>query len=124
MSNSNLRLTNGDQAHQYSDEMRTGIYLPIIVLLSAVVGIFLVNYLKQSNFVIPLPEENACSNDDECVWRITNCCPENAGAKWDCISVRLKENVSACPKSVICPQVLSPKPNQVCGCVNGMCEQK
>ena len=103
--------------------MRTGIYVGIIVLFASAAGIFLVNYLKENKPVIPISNETSCSGDDECEWRITNCCPENAGAKWGCVSAKSTLETT-CPKSVICPQVISPKPNKICGCVKGMCETK
>jgi len=100
--------------------MRTGVYVAIIVLFSLVAGIYLANYLRENRNVIQIPTQNACSVDSECEWRITNCCPESAGAKWNCESG--KNKMQECPKSIICPQVLSPKPDRRCVCVQGRCE--
>ena len=100
--------------------MRTGIYLLIILVFSISAGIFLVDYFKQKSPVLEIPSENLCSSDSECDWKITNCCPESAGAKWSCLNTEKRD----CPSSVICPQVISPKPNKTCGCVNGTCEVK
>jgi len=101
--------------------MRTRIYVVIIVLISIASGMFLVNSLKESNLVFQLPNKNSCTSDADCDWAITNCCPETAGAKWNCVNVKNKESPIACPKSVICPQVISPKPDQTCGCAGGVC---
>ncbi|MFH0711321.1 MAG: hypothetical protein V1944_01970 [Candidatus Aenigmatarchaeota archaeon] len=102
--------------------MKTWIYVSIVVLLSIVIGICLVNYLKGNISWFQLTNKNYCSNDNECVWRITNCCPENVGAEWDCSSTTVMQGMIACPQTVICPQVISTKPNQTCGCVNGACK--
>jgi len=51
----------------------------------------------------------------ECKWIITNCCPENAGAYWECVNVKTyKPKLNCSEVQVICPQVLSPKPNLSC----------
>ncbi|MBS3055368.1 MAG: hypothetical protein J4452_02675 [Candidatus Aenigmarchaeota archaeon] len=103
--------------------MRTGIYVVIILLFSIAAGVFLVDFLKQKNPIIEIPAENSCSSDGECDWGITNCCPENAGAKWNCLNADNRQ-ARTCPSSVICPQVISPKPNKTCVCIKGMCETK
>ncbi len=86
----------------------------LIVLFSVYLGIFLA---KLSPQLIP---KNFCLSNEECEWRIVNCCPENAGAKWECVN---KRNFiePECPELIICPQVISPKPEQGCICENNKC---
>ena len=55
-----------------------------------------------------------------CSWEITNCCPETAGAKWECVNLKLFKRTE-CPEAVICPQVISPKPSKDCVCIEGSC---
>lgn len=59
-----------------------------------------------------------CSTDLDCSWQITNCCTENAGGDWRCIS---KESVIECNKLFLCPQFVSPKPETSCSCLQGSC---
>lgn len=73
------------------------------------------------------PEESAkqgivksCSSDTDCEWTITNCCPESAGAHWECINPKLSK-IECLPKGNICLQVLSPRPERECLCKNGTC---
>ena len=93
----------------------------VIVLSCIAAGVLIVNYLKGNNMIIQL-QGNSCTNDTECSWEITNCCTETAGAKWECINE--KNEQMGCPKTVICPEVISPRPNSTCGCVRGMCKVK
>lgn len=88
----------------------------LIVLFSVYLGIFLA---KSSPQIIP---HNFCFNN-ECEWQITNCCPENAGAKWECVNKRTFLEPE-CPEIIICPQVISPKPNKECICENNRCVAK
>lgn len=60
-----------------------------------------------------------CSSDSDCSLEITNCCPETAGANWECIN--LKKSKIECESDILCPQILSPKPNFVCTCKEGGC---
>ena len=60
-----------------------------------------------------------CSSDADCSWVSTNCCPETAGAHWECINAKLSE--IECPKDIACPMVISPKPGKRCVCENGIC---
>jgi hypothetical protein len=51
----------------------------------------------------------------KCEWIITNCCPENAGAYWECVNVKTyKPKLNCNEVQVICPQIPSPKPNLNC----------
>jgi hypothetical protein len=51
----------------------------------------------------------------ECEWIITNCCPENAGAYWECVNVKAyKPKLNCSEVQVICPKIQSPKPNLKC----------
>ncbi|MFP4116362.1 MAG: hypothetical protein ACLFTQ_04170 [Candidatus Aenigmatarchaeota archaeon] len=62
-----------------------------------------------------------CSSDEECAWVSTNCCPENAGANWECVNE--DETVIDCPENPVCPQVISSKPEAECGCAEGTCQE-
>jgi len=57
--------------------------------------------------------------DEDCGWMSTNCCPENAGAYWECVNT--EETVIECPENPICPQVISPRPETSCVSINGTC---
>jgi len=59
-----------------------------------------------------------CTSDSDCSWKITNCCTENAGGHWQCIS---QESQMECNEFLLCPQVISPKPEASCSCVQGSC---
>lgn len=59
-----------------------------------------------------------CNSDSDCSWQITNCCAENAGGHWQCIS---QESKIECNELLLCPQVISPKPEQSCSCIQGSC---
>ncbi len=63
----------------------------------------------------------SCSEDDECRWVSTNCCSENAGAQWECVNEG--ETEINCPDNPVCPQVISPKPETSCECINGECQE-
>ncbi len=71
---------------------------------------------SKSNVIIL---SDACSSNSECSWQITNCCSENAGGSWKCISS--KQSKIECNELTLCPQVLSPKPTTECLCNNGRC---
>ncbi len=64
--------------------------------------------------------EESCQEDGDCDWVSINCCPEEAGAEWACVN--LEETVIECPGDVICPQVVSPKPSETCGCHGEECQ--
>lgn len=61
-----------------------------------------------------------CSLNSNCSWEITNCCQETAGAHWECMN--LKESVIRCEGNVLCPQFISPKPTNICSCMQGECQ--
>ncbi|MEM0359851.1 MAG: hypothetical protein QXK06_00760 [Candidatus Diapherotrites archaeon] len=63
-----------------------------------------------------------CQQDEDCTWVNTNCCPESAGAKWECMSKLAKID---CPENPVCLQVISPKPETMCLCRGGKnsCEE-
>ncbi|HMB66021.1 MAG TPA: Kazal-type serine protease inhibitor domain-containing protein, partial [Patescibacteria group bacterium] len=64
-------------------------------------------------------EEESCETNEACEWVSTNCCPGSAGAQWECVN---QENLDLdCPENPICPQVISPKPEEDCVCVDGEC---
>jgi hypothetical protein len=85
--------------------------------MSIVSGIYLGKFLKTQD-LIPM---EGCSSDSECSWMIVNCCPEVAGAMWECVDLNYYKKAD-CPKTVICPQVISLKPSKDCICKNGSCE--
>ncbi len=59
-----------------------------------------------------------CSGN-ECGWLSTNCCPENAGAHWECVNI--EKTTIKCSPDIYCPQVISPKPTEFCFCSDGEC---
>jgi len=61
-----------------------------------------------------------CIFHSDCDWKITNCCPPRAGAMWECVNVK-NYKAPECPVNVLCPQVLSPKPEAACLCKEGSC---
>jgi hypothetical protein len=63
-----------------------------------------------------------CSSSSDCSWKITNCCPENSGGMWECINYKTFE--PACPNTILCPQVVLPKPTTACVCEQGKCISK
>jgi len=81
-------------------------------------------YLEAESFIEnsdigPLNLE--CVNDLSCDWTATNCCPETAGADWQCIS---PDNSSIeCSGKEQCPEVLSPKPVNKCLCIADKCTE-
>jgi len=60
-----------------------------------------------------------CTEDSDCTWLSTNCCPETAGANWECINK--ESNVTCSGFIVICPQFISPRPSLACKCIGGVC---
>ncbi len=64
----------------------------------------------------------SCTNNNECAWKSTNCCPENAGASWQCINIKLSK--IECPSTPVCLQVINPKPEKKCICLNGICTEQ
>ena len=97
--------------------MNVVLYLALIVLASIVLGVALGIY-----FELPV-KQNVCYRNSDCSWQTTNCCPENAGAMWDCVNLR-EFKKPECPESVICPQVIMPKPEKSCVCEKGSCVVK
>ena len=51
---------------------------------------------------------------DECSWVSVNCCPANAGAQWECVNSQEHELNCSSEENLVCPQVISPKPDKVC----------
>lgn len=74
-------------------------------------------------FIIESNIVKTCSSDADCSWVSTNCCPENAGAHWECINAKLSK-LDCVPKGKVCPQVISPMPEIACVCENGFCTAK
>ncbi len=64
----------------------------------------------------PTPQVS-CNTDLECAWRITNSCPENAGASWGCIPH--SQQIQDIPS--VCPQTPSKRPSFGCGCIQNNC---
>lgn len=76
---------------------------------------------KEAHERIPEREIVKTCSEDECGWVSTNCCPESAGANWECINE--EESVIECPGDPVCPQVIVPKPETDCSCVEGVCQE-
>lgn len=64
-----------------------------------------------------------CFFDLDCSWLITNCCPEEFGARWECVNIKSYEPTE-CPERVLCYPIPSPKPMQACFCQEGSCVVK
>jgi len=111
--------------------------LAILLLAAALEAFFiLTNRPKEMIIIMPVNEtkpqltptnesyrpteiiEN-CTEDSDCEWLSTNCCPENAGAYWQCIN--RKSYIDCKSKLILCPQVISPKPSAACKCIGGIC---
>jgi hypothetical protein len=97
--------------------------LLIIVAISIIVGVLIGEFLSGSSSkvlsIILIREK--CKTNNDCAWVITNCCPENAGANWECVNMNAFEEPK-CADSVICPQVVKSKPKMACICMEGNCE--
>ena len=108
-------------------KLRKKFGLKLLILIIAVamitIGIIFSENIKFFVFGLIAPLPNVCTSDSQCEWRITNCCSEQAGAKWECVNTR-EFKQPECPSIVICPQVLSPKPAQPCVCELGKCVTK
>jgi len=104
--------------------MKENLIFISIVLICIASGFYLGTYLQKILPTINLPSfVTKCYFDFDCDWKITNCCPENSGARWECVNLKnFKE--PACPSMVICPQVISPKPTSNCVCERGSCVVK
>lgn len=85
-----------------------------IIFLLFIFSIILIFYLFY-NFT-----KEKCFFDFECNWRIINCCPEEAGALWECVNIK-NFTEPKCPETILCPQVYSPKPKVRCFCKDGVC---
>ena len=104
--------------------MNVKILIGGIIFVSIAAGVYFGNYLRTSEKDIPSPSlKGTCEKDADCFWEITNCCPANSGAKWECIDLKTFE-MPKCPANVICPQVMSPQPNRSCACIKGSCEAR
>ncbi len=90
--------------------------IPIVLLLIGVAATGLIYFMPSAEGIIV--EE--CETGEECEWVSVNCCPENAGAQWECINAG--ESVIECPEDPICPQVVSPRPEEECSCADGICQ--
>jgi hypothetical protein len=76
------------------------------------------NVQRVTGLVLPSPA--GCQTDVDCEWVITNCCPEMAGAHWECVNVRAWQP-PICRPDVVCAQVISPRPDIPCECEAGKC---
>ncbi len=92
----------------------------IIFCMALIIFMMILAWLLQNNYISMPGFMTRCFFDSECEWVITNCCTERAGANWECINPKDRKPVD-CPESVICPQVLSPKPSDGCVCKDGGC---
>ncbi|MFW5902699.1 MAG: InlB B-repeat-containing protein [archaeon] len=83
-----------------------------------------IEYLKQRNWTsveeeIQLEMVKESTENVECEWLSTNCCPGNAGANWECVNI--EETTLECPENPICPQVYVGYPTGECISVNETC---
>jgi hypothetical protein len=83
-----------------------------LILISIIFAILTLIFEKQL--------KERCFFDLDCGWVIVNCCPEQAGARWECMNLKTFKPPK-CPKGILCPQVLSPKPELGCMCHDWSC---
>ncbi len=104
--------------------MKTLNIIVVALLVAVIVGISVISFLlmrqeKSGPDIPPKHIVKTCSSNADCAWVSTNCCPENAGAHWECINAKLSH--LDCPVNPVCLQVISPKPEKACKCINGIC---
>jgi|GEM_PF-2168793 len=92
-----------------------------------------IEYLEQRNWTAAEPEDNDYEDEEEiqkeivrqstedvnCGWVSTNCCPAHAGANWECVNTQ--ETTIECPENPICLQVYVGEPTGECISVDGRC---
>jgi len=93
--------------------MNVTLYLILITLTSLVLGVAIGIYFD-------FPTKKICYINSDCSWHITNCCPENTGAMWECVDLR-EFKKPECTENLICPQVIMPRPGKDCVCERGSC---
>jgi len=64
---------------------------------------------------------HGCEKEENCAWTSTNCCSATAGAKWECVNEA--ESSIDCAEDIMCPEVLSPAPQNKCSCVENICTE-
>jgi len=95
-----------------------------IAIICIIAGFYLGMYLQKNLPNVEWPSfVTKCYLNSDCSWKIINCCPESAGAYWQCVNLKTFEEPS-CPSVVICPQVISIRPSTNCICENGSCVAK
>jgi hypothetical protein len=93
------------------------------IILSKIVTIYIPSINEtttttvQENVTIIISKK--CNLNSDCFWQSTNCCPETAGAYWQCINANV--SVIKCVGNILCPQFISPKPTTNCSCKQGEC---
>ena len=92
---------------------------PIIFLVALIA--LLVFLRATENYQQPVFETGKCVTNADCSWTSTNGCPENAGASWSCLNPK---SIAETHDLVLCPQVISPKPQANCVCEQGSCVAK
>lgn len=93
--------------------MNSLVLAALVALLSVVIGIALAGFTK------PLSTD-ICFFDSDCGWKVTSCCPANAGGTWSCVNARTFQK-PVCNKFILCPQVMAPQPDAGCACRNLKC---
>lgn len=83
-----------------------------LILISIIFAVLVLTLEKQ------LKEK--CFFDLDCSWVITNCCPEEYGARWECVNIKSYEPIE-CFERVLCYPIPSPKPSSSCICQEGSC---
>ncbi len=77
-------------------------------------------YRCEEEKVQEIDDMRGCRRDSDCEWISVNCCPENAGAKWECVNSDYVDNCSD-RLDIMCPQVISPRPGTTCTCEDDKC---
>jgi hypothetical protein len=87
----------------------------LLIAISVIFTISLLMFGKQL--------KERCFFGADCSWVITNCCPEELGAKWECVNIKSYHAIE-CPERILCYPIPSPKPLFSCVCQQGSCVVK
>ena len=117
-----------DEKETSAIQTEVGVMMNLIIIFAVIIlacislGIVIVSHLELFSLhdLYSFSPDQGCRSNTFCTWVITNCCPENAGAKWECVN-KNKFVEPECPDNLICPQMLSPMPTEKCRCVEEEC---
>ncbi len=82
-----------------------------------------VNYLEERDWRETTEEDREIvkesTEDEECGWVSTNCCPPQSGANWECVNI--EETTIECPENPVCLHVYVGRPKGDCVSLNNTC---